>query len=107
MSDFAHDPLAQRLRQLEVATPDASRVAAAGLAGRRAGAGARPRPRPSPDASLDRCCGNSALPRSRTASAALVTDRLRAATHSNSLPATRTLPVPCSLSGRRLLAEQS
>jgi hypothetical protein len=32
MSDFAHDPLAQRLRQLEVATPDASRVAAAALA---------------------------------------------------------------------------
>ena len=35
MSDFAHDPLAQRLRQLEVATPDASRVAAAALAARR------------------------------------------------------------------------
>jgi hypothetical protein len=44
MSDFAQDPLAQRLRQLEVATPDAARVTAAVLAAHRSGpAGVRGR----------------------------------------------------------------
>src|ERR1700687_1613988 len=38
MSDFAHDPLAQRLRRLDVAAPDASRIAAAALAAHRSGA---------------------------------------------------------------------
>jgi hypothetical protein len=35
MTDFAEDRLAQRLRQLEITTPDASRVAAAALSARR------------------------------------------------------------------------
>ena len=38
MTDFANDPLAQRLRQLDVAAPDASRVAAAALAAHRSAA---------------------------------------------------------------------
>jgi hypothetical protein len=38
MTDFAHDPLAQRLRHLDVATPDASRVAASALAAHRSAA---------------------------------------------------------------------
>jgi hypothetical protein len=43
MSDFAHDSLAQRLRQLEITAPDASRVAAAALGAHRSDAGVRRR----------------------------------------------------------------